>query len=98
MIRLKDLVSKMHILFRVMIETDAYIDVAYKGKLYRLRVEDTGLEAPRRKRKVKRGQKQKALVQKITSSKCLLCGSLSLNGVCTMPAKHQSDINTDTKT
>lgn len=86
MLRLKEFHDQLHVYFKVMTATDTFIEINYKGKIYKLNIEDTGKVAPKRTRK--RGIKQKTLASKITSGKCPLCGSLAINGVCTTPARH----------
>lgn len=54
-----------------------YIDVVYKGRLYRVTMEDLGQEVVQRRRPRKR-----SLVDKIETAKCPDCKKVMLNGVC----------------
>lgn len=64
---------------RVMVKSDSYLHLTYKGRLYRLDLTDIG-PAPPRTRKAKK--KSLAGRNKIKKGKCPECGGLALNGVC----------------
>lgn len=66
-----------------MVDTDSYIDVAYKGELYRIEVTKLNIKVPRRKSGV-----PKSLKKEIRKMKCKQCGGLMLNGVCMAANKH----------
>lgn len=73
--RLKDQLVQA---FRFMTETDTnYIDVSWRGRLYRLYVEDLHQETVQRRR-----PRRVDLSGKVTSEKCPTCKKLMLNGVC----------------
>lgn len=54
-----------------------YIDVVYKGRLYRVSMEDLGVEVVQRRRPRKR-----SLADKIQAEKCPACKKVMINGVC----------------
>lgn len=63
---------------RLMIKSELdYVDVVYKGKLYRFHIEDLGQEVVKRRR-----PRRVSLVSAIKQKKCPDCKKLMLNGVC----------------
>ena len=66
-------------LFRIMISTDMYVDVSYKGRGYRVRVEDLNMAVKQRKGG---SQKTTAIFEGIEDETCQHCGKLMLAGVC----------------
>jgi uncharacterized protein with PIN domain len=62
-------------LFRIQIEMETALDVSYKGKIYRITVEDL-------KQKHTRVIGKKTLVSKIEASLCPDCNQLLINTVC----------------
>lgn len=83
MFRLSDIQKNIFQLFSIMIESGAYIDIAYKQKVYRLEIIDLHTPAPPRKRKPKQ-----SLKNEITSAKCPKCRGLLINGICMAPESH----------
>lgn len=72
---------KDHLLsyMRLMVATELeYVDVVYKGRLYRFHVEDLGQDVVKRRR-----PRHVSLVTAIKTKKCPDCGKLAINGVCT---------------
>lgn len=82
MFSLQAVKDNFYAFFRVLSTTNSFIDIAYKGRMYRLAIEDLGKEAPPRKYKTKK----RAIP--IKKSKCAQCGGLMLNGVCMAAVKH----------
>ena len=66
-------------LFRIMISTDMYVDVSYKGRGYRVRVEDLNMEV---KQRVGGSKKTATIFEDIEDETCPHCGKLMLAGVC----------------
>jgi hypothetical protein len=62
---------------RIMVRTGMYVDVSYKGRLYRITMEDLNQELVKRRR-----PRRESLVNKIEAKKCPECKKLMLNGVC----------------
>ena len=63
---------------RLMIKTpESFIDVVYKGRLYRITVEDLNIDMVQRRRSRKR-----SLVDQVDAKKCPQCKKLMLNNVC----------------
>jgi hypothetical protein len=54
-----------------------YVDVVYKGRLYRVSVEDLNQEVVKRRR-----PRARSLADKIDAKKCPQCKKLMLNNVC----------------
>lgn len=54
-----------------------YIDVIYKGSLYRLTVDDLGVEVVQRRR-----PRKHSLADNVDAKKCPQCKKLMLNNVC----------------
>jgi hypothetical protein len=75
MISLSQYKANLLRIFRLQIETDMYVDVSYKGKAYRISVENL-------KQDVKRTRRRKSLKDQIQAQKCPDCQKLLLNGVC----------------
>ena len=84
MLRVDQFRAQFLAFFRVLSSTDAYIDIAYKGRAYRVHVDDLNMDVPRKSKH----KKKRTLATQIKSSKCPLCGGLSINGVCASPGKH----------
>jgi hypothetical protein len=82
MIYLYELKDHLSAMVRLMISSHmAYIDVAYKGKLYRFHMEDLNIAVPKqRPKKIASG-----LDDKIDAKKCPKCKRLMLNNVCMNP-------------
>ena len=85
MLRLTDFRIHFYEFFRILINTDCYIDLAYKGKVYRLEVTDLGIQVP-----VRKAFKQ-SLKKEIRAMKCKRCGFLKVNGVCMNADGHLED-------
>lgn len=66
-------------LFRIMIASDMYVDVNYKGRAYRMHVEDLNQDV-----KVRRGGRKKTriVIDDIVSDKCPACNKLMIAGAC----------------
>jgi hypothetical protein len=78
MIHLSQFKTNLLAFFRLMVATDmGYIDIVYKGRLYRLHVEDLHQDIVKRRRPRKRD-----LTAEIKAQKCPQCKKLMLNGVC----------------
>lgn len=78
MISLSQYKSNLLAIMRIMIQSqDAYMDVVYKGRAYRITVEDLGIEVAQRRRPRKR-----SLVDKVDTRKCPHCKKLMIQGVC----------------
>lgn len=75
MISLSQFKANLLQLFRLMIDTKMYVDVSYKGKAYRITVEDLHQD-------VKRTRRKRSLKDRIDAQKCPDCDKLLLNGVC----------------
>jgi len=84
MLKLTEFRVHLFAFFKVLTETDTYIDVAWKGKAYRVEVTDLDIKVPYRKK----SKLPKSLKKDIRKMKCKQCGSLMINGVCMSPAKH----------
>lgn len=82
MLKLKEFKNQLYLFFRVLTETDAYIDVAHKGHVYRIEITDLEYDVPRRK------SKKKSLKREISKAKCSTCGGLEINGICMAAAAH----------
>lgn len=82
MLKLADFRIRFYEFFRILMVSDAYLDFAYKGKLYRIEVTDLGIEVPTRK------SVKKSLKKEIRKMKCKKCGALKINGVCMAPERH----------
>jgi len=83
MLTIKKFREDIYSLFKLMAHSDAYLDVAYKGRKYRVYVEDVG-PAPSIKRKKRKYATKRVLKQ----GKCPLCGGLTIEGVCLSPVNH----------
>lgn len=92
MLTLNEFKKNIFAFFRVMTSTGAYIDLAYKGRAYRMYLEDLGVDVPLRKEYKKRV----APVVPIETSECPQCRGMAINGVCTSPrhdlAKDKPDL------
>lgn len=79
MIYLSQLKDHLMAVFRLMTETNMeYVDVSYRGRLYRLHVEDMQQETVQRRR-----PRKADLSSNIESKKCPTCKrALMINGVC----------------
>lgn len=77
MLSLSQFRSELLPFFRLMSTTGAYVDVSYKGKVYRVIIEDLKMDVPKRVRLRKR-----TLKDQVERTKCQICGGLVLNGVC----------------
>jgi hypothetical protein len=64
-----------------MVDYDMPIDVAYKGKLYRVQVTDLKQTVPRRKS----SPRTRTKIVSIDASKCPECKKLMINGICMNP-------------
>lgn len=82
MLSAKQFRTHFYVIFRLLIKTGAYTDIAYNGRVYRIQVTDTGQEVAINKRP-KLNRKQKVI-----SSKCPECKKLMINGVCMNPVSH----------
>lgn len=82
MLSFKTFRDNLSMFFGVMSGTDAYVDVAWCGRLYRVEVTDIGI-APARK------HKKKTVKHSIDKSICPGCGGLMIQGICmaTTPCK-----------
>ncbi len=85
MLTIKKFKDDIFLYFRVMVKSDSYLHLTYKGRLYRLDVTDIGPAPPR---KFKTRTKVLANKKKVQKSECPACGSLALNGVCMSPINH----------
>lgn len=74
-------------LFRIMLSTGGYLDLRYKGRIYRVYVEDLG-PAPKRK------YKRKSTLE-IVRSECAICGGLEINGYCMDRGYHSGEDEPD---
>jgi hypothetical protein len=83
MLTIKKFKDDIFLYFRVMVKADSYLDLAYKGRLYRLEVTDIGPAPPQRRRR-----KRQSPHKKIKKGKCPECGGLALNDICMAPANH----------
>jgi hypothetical protein len=83
MLSFKTFRDNLSMFFGVMSSTDAYIDVAWCGKLYRVEVTEIGIAPPRK-------HKKKTLKHAIEKQICPECGGLMLNKVCMATTPHQS--------
>lgn len=63
--------------FRLLCSSNLYIDVAYKGKAYRMYVEDLGERAPTLTR-----QKKRTPESELDQGKCVICAGITLGGLC----------------
>lgn len=77
MIHLSQFKTNLLQLTRLMIKTGMYVDVIYKGRLYRVSIEDLHQDVVKRRRPRKR-----SLTDQIDAKKCPQCKKLMLNGVC----------------
>ena len=78
MISLSQYKANLLAIMRIMIQSqDAYMDVVYKGRAYRITVEDLGVEVVQRRRPRKR-----SLADKVDTRKCPHCKKLMIQGVC----------------
>ena len=78
MVSLSMFKSNLLAFFRLMISTNMdYVDVIYKGRLYRVSVEDLNKEVVKRRR-----PRSRSLTDKIDAKKCPQCKKLMLNNVC----------------
>lgn len=79
MVHLSKFKDNLLAFFRLMITAQMdYVDVVYKGKLYRIHVTDLGQEVVKRRR-----PRRVSLVDQIKAKKCPDCKKLMLNGICT---------------
>lgn len=83
MISLYQFRANLLALFRIMIATDLEVDVNYKGRAYRLHVEDLGIKVKRRHGGGQR--KLEVVVDDVPNEKCSTCGKLMIAGVCMDP-------------
>ena len=77
MISLTAFRQNLLLLARIMATTGMYTDVAYKGKLYRITMED--LHTPV---KLKRRKRTADLSLEIKAERCKECKTIVINGVC----------------
>lgn len=66
----------------LLVEHNAFIDIDYKGRVYRVHIEDLKKDAPRIT--FNKDKKQTRLALRF----CRACGGLLFEGVCTTPEKH----------
>lgn len=71
-------------LFRIMVATDMYVDVSFRGHVYRIYAENMH-------RKVKTRQSLNDLRDRVESEECEECGGLSINGVCMSDCEDSGD-------
>lgn len=78
MISLYQFRNSLLALVRIMIKNPGmYIDVIYKGRLYRFYLEDLNQDV-----KQKRKPRKRSLVDQIETDRCPQCKKLEVNGLC----------------
>lgn len=78
MISLSQFKANLLVIMRLMIKNPGmYMDVVYKGNLYRVTFEDMHQEVVQRRR-----PRRQSLVEEVKARKCPECKKLMLNGVC----------------
>jgi hypothetical protein len=75
MISLSQFRSEIYALARLMIKTGMYVDFAYRGRVYRIHITDTGETVKQQRR-----SRKKPLV--LETQKCPRCNKLQVAGVC----------------
>lgn len=75
MISLSQFRNELYSLARLMIKTGMHVDFAYKRKVYRISITDTGQTTKQQRR-----SRKKPLV--VETAKCPRCVSLQVAGVC----------------
>jgi hypothetical protein len=92
MISLTHFKSSLLSISRLMIANPGmYIDVIYKGRLYRYTMEDLGIDV-----KQKRRPRKRSLVDEVDYDHCPYCKKLVINGVC-MNSACKSNVITSSK-
>ena len=78
MISLSQFRQELLTLARIMIKTGMHVDVNYKGRAYRISIEDLNIDVPR----TPGGRKRKRQRIEISTEKCPRCSKLQIAGVC----------------
>jgi hypothetical protein len=79
MISLSQFRNNLLVLVRIMIKTDMHVDVNYKGRAYRIHIEDLHQDVPRTPGGKPRKRKKLPPIEPET---CERCGKLMIAGVC----------------
>lgn len=75
MISLSQFRSEIYALARLMIKTGMHVDFAYRGRVYRIHISDTGETVKQQRR-----SRKKPIV--LETEKCPRCNHLQVAGVC----------------
>ncbi len=79
MISLSQFRQELLTLARIMIKTGMFVDVNYKGRAYRISIEDLRIDVPRTPGGRKRQRQQ---LPDIETQKCPRCKKIIIAGVC----------------
>jgi hypothetical protein len=79
MISLSQFRSELMVLARIMIKKNMHVDVSYKGRAYRIIIEDLHQDVPRR---VGGAPRKREKLPPIQTEKCPRCDKLIIAGVC----------------
>lgn len=81
MLRAVDFRKDFYPFMRLMVSTGAYVDFAYKGRVYRVQIEDVGAVEESKSNPTKK----RATSLEIIRGDCAQCGGVTFNDVCMSP-------------
>lgn len=81
MISLSQFRNELMALARIMIRTGMHVDVSYKGRAYRVTIEDLFIDVPRTPGGTPR-KKRSGELPEIVTQKCPRCSKVQIAGVC----------------